>query len=180
MNETPIQKSSEWWCASQDANVEHRGAGMGKVYVYRPGTPTTDPNNIQAVYSWTAATKHRDVQIMPHGPGFPDRDVNTRAIRALALSPWGAVAFKDEDMSRRVQEIVDGKHVPEIDAVRLTAAVPRLFTSDELNDLQLRMSRAADTLLNMILVEPDRADHFRSKAEGVRLALSYLQEMRTQ
>ena len=43
-------------------------------------------------------------------------------------------------------------------------------------DLIARMEKADEGLRAMIDVEPNRADHLNSKADGVRLCLSYARE----
>lgn len=69
------------------------------------------------------------------------------------------------------------------EASRLANDVIKAEVLNAINTLvslvEARLSRANDTLLNMVDVEYDREDHLRSKAEGVRLAAEYLRDEMT-
>lgn len=64
---------------TENADVEHRGLNMGKVYVFWRGTH----NTLEAEFVYTP------LGIAPSGSVEPTREQKNRAVRALAASPWG-------------------------------------------------------------------------------------------
>ena len=73
-----------WWSDEENCVVEHRGAMMGKIYIYDP----EDHSIIRAEMLWCGKDR-----ISVAGIIEPHRDQKERAIRALATSPWGAKAL---------------------------------------------------------------------------------------
>lgn len=85
MSVFPIYEGEDYWSEKQNAYVEHRGGGFGKIVLWTPD----ESEQAEMVFLWTNGGR----VCLQGTVGNPTREQKDRAVRALSETSYGRVAL---------------------------------------------------------------------------------------